>query len=222
MAGGPFDPGFDALPRTIPIFPLTGALLLPGGRLPLNIFEPRYLAMVSDALRSERIIGMIQPIEPETASRVPQVEEVGCAGRIVSFSETADGRYLITLRGLIRFNAGDELETVGGYRRVVPDWDPFAVDMLEPTGIEYDRPRLEKAARRYFIQQNMQIDADAIDKLDDISLVTALSMLCPFATLEKQALLEAPDHAERAELLTGLIEMAAAGGAGSTDEQRRH
>lgn len=222
MAGGPFDPNFDALPRTIPIFPLTGALLLPGGRLPLNIFEPRYLAMVSDALRSERIIGMIQPIEPETASRVPQVEEVGCAGRIVSFSETADGRYLITLRGLIRFNAGDELETIGGYRRVVPDWDPFAVDMLEPTGVEYDRPRLEKAARRYFIQQNMQVDADAIDKLDDISLVTALSMLCPFATLEKQALLEAPDHGERAELLTGLIEMAAAGGASSADEQRRH
>ena len=111
------------------------------------------------------------------------------------------------MRGLIRFNAGDELETVGGYRRVVPDWEPFAVDMLEPTGVEYDRPRLEKAARRYFIQQNMQIDADAIDKLDDISLVTALSMLCPFATLEKQALLEAKDLKTRAEILVAVTEI---------------
>jgi Lon protease-like protein len=222
MAGGPFDPDYEALPRTIPIFPLTGALLLPGGRLPLNIFEPRYLAMVADALRSERIIGMIQPIEPETRERAPQVEEVGCAGRIVSFSETADGRYLITLRGLIRFMAGEEVKTIGGYRRVIADWEKFAADMMEPTGVNYDRPRLEKAARRYFAQQNMQVDADAIDKLDDVSLVTALSMLCPFATLEKQALLEAPDHVQRAQLLTGLIEMAAAGGASAADEQRRH
>jgi Lon protease-like protein len=222
MAGGPFDPDFDALPRTIPIFPLAGALLLPGGRLPLNIFEPRYLAMVGDALRSERIIGMIQPIEPETPDRVPQVEEIGCAGRIVSFSETADGRYLITLRGLIRFEAGEELRTVGGYRRVMPNWAPFADDLLEPTGVRYDRARLEKAARRYFIQQGMQVDADAIDKLDDVSLVTALAMLCPFATLEKQALLEAPDHAQRAGLLIGLIEMAAVGGTGAGDEHRRH
>lgn len=222
MAGGPFDPDFDALPRTIPIFPLAGALLLPGGRLPLNIFEPRYLAMVADALRSERIIGMIQPTEPETAGRIPQVEEVGCAGRIVSFSETADRRYLITLRGLIRFGAGAEVETVGGYRRVIANWEPFAADMLEPTDVSYDRDRLEKAARRYFVQQSLPVDADAIDKLDDISLVTALAMLCPFATLEKQALLEAPDHVQRAKLLTGLIEMAAAGGAGEAGEQRRH
>ena len=222
MAGGPFDPGFDDLPETIPIFPLASALLLPGGRLPLNVFEPRYLAMVADALKSDRIIGMIQPTEPEFAGAMPQVEEIGCAGRIVSFSETAGGKYFITLRGLIRFKAGDEIRTVGGYRRVVAHWQSFESDMTEPTGVTYDRDRLEKAARRYFIQQNMQLDVDAIDKLDDVSLVTALSMLCPFETIEKQALLEAPDHIKRAQLLTGLIEMAAAGGTGDSDQQRRH
>jgi hypothetical protein len=221
MAGGPFDPEFDALPRTIPIFPLTGALLLPGGRLPLNIFEPRYLAMVADALKSERIVGMIQPTEPETAARAPKVEDVGCAGRIVAFSETADGRYLITLRGLLRFKVGEEIPALGGYRRVVANWDSFAADMIEPGDVRYDRKRLEKAARHYFVRQSMSLDAGAIDKLDDVALVTALSMLCPFASLEKQALLEAPDHKARAELLTGLIEMAALGG-DAGDEDRRH
>ncbi|MEX1107555.1 MAG: LON peptidase substrate-binding domain-containing protein [Dongiaceae bacterium] len=221
MAGGPFDPEFDALPRTIPIFPLSGALLLPGGRLPLNIFEPRYLAMSADALKSERLVGMIQPAEPETSSHAPKVEDVGCAGRIVAFSETADGRYLITLRGLLRFKLGEEIPTIGGYRRVVAGWDPFAADMIEPGDVRYDRKRLEKAARHYFVRQSMSLDVGAIDKLDDVSLVTALSMLCPFATVEKQALLEAPDHAARAELLTGLIEMAALGG-DVGDEGRRH
>ncbi|MEX2296440.1 MAG: LON peptidase substrate-binding domain-containing protein [Dongiaceae bacterium] len=221
MAGGPFDPEFDALPRTIPIFPLSGALLLPGGRLPLNIFEPRYLAMIADALKSERLVGMIQPAEPETSSHAPKVEDVGCAGRIVAFSETADGRYLITLRGLLRFKLGEEIPTIGGYRRVVAGWDPFAADMIEPGDVRYDRKRLEKAARHYFVRQSMSLDVGAIDKLDDVSLVTALSMLCPFATVEKQALLEAPDHAARAELLTGLIEMAALGG-DVGDEGRRH
>ena len=222
MSGGPFDPAYDALPRTIPIFPLTGALLLPGGRLPLNIFEPRYLTMTADALRSDRIIGMIQPTEPETPTRVPQVEEIGCAGRIVSFSETGDGRYLIALRGLIRFRVGDELPTIGGYRRVAADWEPFAGDMMEATCITYDRARLETAARRYFARQGMQVEDDALGKLDDVSLVTALSMLCPFASLEKQALLEAPDPGKRAELLIALIEMAVAGGDSASDDPRRH
>jgi Lon protease-like protein len=221
LAGGPFDPEFDALPRTIPIFPLTGALLLPGGRLPLNIFEPRYLAMVADTLKSERIVGMIQPAEPETPARAARVEDVGCAGRIVAFSETADGRYLITLRGLLRFKVGEEIPAIGGYRRIVANWDPFAADMIEPGDVRYDRKRLEKAARHYFVRQSMSLDAGSIDKLDDVALVTALSMLCPFASLEKQALLEAPDHAARAELLTGLIEMAALGG-DAGDEDRRH
>ncbi|MEX2200304.1 MAG: LON peptidase substrate-binding domain-containing protein [Dongiaceae bacterium] len=221
MAGGPFDPEFDALPRTIPIFPLTGALLLPGGRLPLNIFEPRYLAMIADALKSERIVGMIQPAEPETTARAPELEDVGCAGRIVAFSETADGRYLITLRGLLRFKVGEEIPALGGYRRVVANWDAFAADLIEPGKVRYDRKRLEKAARHYFVRQSMSLDAGSIDKLDDVALVTALSMLCPFASLEKQALLEAPDHAARAELLTGLIEMAALGG-DAGDEDRRH
>jgi uncharacterized protein len=221
MTGGPFDPEFDTLPRTIPIFPLSGALLLPGGRLPLNIFEPRYVAMIADALKSDRLIGMIQPTEQEMPGRAPGIEDVGCAGRIVAFSETADGRYLITLRGLLRFRPGEELPALGGYRRVVADWEPFAADMIEPGEVRYDRQRLEKAARHYFVRQSMSIDVAAIDKLDDVSLVTALSMLCPFATLEKQALLEAPDHAARAELLIGLIEMAALGG-DAGDEGQRH
>mgnify|MGYP000487924113 CR=1 FL=1 len=125
------------------------------------------------------------------------------------------------MRGLLRFKLGEELPTIGGYRRVVANWDPFAADMIEPGEVHYDRKRLEKAARHYFVRQSMSLDVGAIDKLDDVSLVTALSMLCPFATVEKQALLEATDHAARAELLTGLIEMAALGG-DVGDEGQRH
>src|SRR5579862_6683523 len=202
------------LPQVLPIFPLTGVLLLPRGRLPLNIFEPRYLAMTSDALGGERLIGMVQPSEPQNDGRggggiSPALYPVGCAGRMTQFSETDDGRYLITLTGVSRFRVVEELPLLSGYRRVVPDWRPFAGDRNAAGDLGFDRERLLRGLRSYFAQRQISADFDAIDKAPGEYLVTSLAMACPFAPSEKQALLEAVDLDTRAELLTALVEMAA-------------
>jgi Lon protease-like protein len=209
---GPRDE--TALPDILPIFPLTGVLLLPRGRLPLNIFEPRYLAMTRDALGGARLIGMVQPSDPQDDNRGgggphPPVYPVGCAGRLTQFSETDDGRYVITLTGLSRFRIKDELALVDGYRRVVPDWQPFAHDRDRPARSEFDRDRLIRGLKSYFSQRQIQADFEAIEKAPGEYLVTSLAMACPFAPSEKQALLEAADPDERARLLTTLVEMAA-------------
>jgi uncharacterized protein len=202
-----------ALPDILPIFPLNGVLLLPRGRLPLNIFEPRYLAMTSDALGGERLIGMIQPSDPPRDRGVggmnPPLYPTGCAGRITSFSETDDGRYLITLTGLSRFRIREELPLLSGYRRVVPDWQPFAHDLDSPAAAGFDRERFVRGLKAFFAQRSISADWEAIDKAAGEFLVTSIAMLCPFAPSEKQALLEAPDLGARAELLTALVEMAA-------------
>jgi len=198
------------LPEILPIFPLSGVLLLPRGRLPLNIFEPRYLAMTRDALGGERLIGMIQPTGPIAAGEMnPPVYPVGCAGRMTQFSETDDGRYLITLTGVSRFRVVEELPLLSGYRRVVPDWRPFAGDRNAAGDLGFDRERLLRGLRSYFAQRQISADFDAIDKAPGEYLVTSLAMACPFAPSEKQALLEAADLEARAELLTALVEMAA-------------
>ncbi|HLY44686.1 MAG TPA: LON peptidase substrate-binding domain-containing protein [Stellaceae bacterium] len=202
------------LPQVLPIFPLTGVLLLPRGRLPLNIFEPRYLAMTSDALGGERLIGMVQPSEPQNDGRggggiSPALYPVGCAGRLTQFSETDDGRYLITLTGVSRFRIVEELPLLSGYRRVVPDWLPFADDRRRPEDFAFDRERLLRGLRGYFAQRKIEADFEAIEKAPGEYLVTSLAMACPFAPSEKQALLEASDLDARAELLTALVEMAA-------------
>lgn len=207
MARGPFDPPFDELPATLPIFPLAGALLLPGGRLPLNIFEPRYLQMTRDALAGDRLIGMIQPTAPEEPGKRQPLFGMGCAGRIVSFAETEDGRYLITLAGMARFRIRTEIATAGGYRRVEADFSPFAADMADETETEMDRARLVRALRGFFQQQGIAADWDSIDKTSDRLLVVSLAMVCPFQPEEKQALLEAADGTERARVLTALLEM---------------
>ena len=196
-----------SLPDIIPIFPLTGVLLLPRGRLPLNIFEPRYLAMTRDALGGERLIGMIQPSDPREAGMNPAVYPVGCAGRITNFSETDDGRYLITLTGVSRFRIREELPLLSGYRRVVPDWGAFAAD-LEPAASHFDRERLVRELKTYFGQRQIEADWSLIEKTPGEHLVSSIAMLCPFAPSEKQALLEAADLNARAELLTALVEMA--------------
>jgi hypothetical protein len=196
-----------ALPGTIPIFPLTGVLLLPRGRLPLNIFEPRYLAMTRDALGGERLIGMIQPSDPQEGGMHPAVYTIGCAGRITSFSETDDGRYLITLTGTSRFRIREELPLLSGYRRVVPEWGAFAGD-LEPVEPHFDRERLVRELKTYFGHRKLEADWSLIDKAPAEHLVSSIAMLCPFAPSEKQALLEAADLDARAELLTALVEMA--------------
>ncbi|MBV9827571.1 MAG: LON peptidase substrate-binding domain-containing protein [Alphaproteobacteria bacterium] len=197
------------LPGTLPIFPLTGVLLLPRGRLPLNIFEPRYLAMTSDALGSDRLIGMIQPSNPNVGGMNPPVYPVGCAGRLTSFSETDDGRYLITLTGVSRFRVSDELPLLRGYRRVVPDWSAFPNDREAPPRLHFERARLVAGLRQFFEQRSISVDWDAIEKAPSEYLVTSIAMACPFAPSEKQALLEAADLDARAELLTALVEMAA-------------
>src|SRR5438067_9862420 len=203
------EEGRAALPEILPIFPLAGVLLLPRGRLPLNIFEPRYLAMTRDALGGERLIGMVQPSDPSVPGMNPPVYPVGCAGRMTQFSETDDGRYLITLTGLSRFRIREELPLLSGYRRVAPDWEPFADDRRRPEDPGFDRERLLRGLRGYFATRKIQADFDAIDKAPGEYLVTSLAMACPFAPSEKQALLEAGDLDARAELLTALCEMAA-------------
>ncbi len=208
MNRNPFDPTFDLLPRILPIFPLAGVLLLPRARLPLNVFEPRYLAMVEDAFKAERMIGMIQPVDPACRDRAPALYGVGCAGRITSFSETEDGRFTITLSGVSRFAVQREIDGVKGYRRVTPRWDRFPADLEPESCGRIDRPRLLAGLKAYFRAQGLSVDAQAIETSLDERLVNSLAMICPFSPGEKQALLEAPDLAERGKLLIGLIEMA--------------
>jgi len=206
-------PGVAALCETLPIFPLAGVLLLPRGRLPLNIFEPRYLAMTRDALAGDRLIGMVQPSDPnQPMSGNPPVYPTGCAGRITSFSETEDGRFLITLTGLCRFRIREELPPVSGYRRVVPRWDEFAGDLRNLRDPGFDRERLMRGLRAYFDKHQIKAEWDAISSVPGERLVTSIAMVCPFEPSEKQALLEAPDLDERAKLLTAIVEMAVMGG----------
>ncbi|HJS32389.1 MAG TPA: LON peptidase substrate-binding domain-containing protein [Alphaproteobacteria bacterium] len=208
------------LPGVIPVFPLAGVLLLPHGRLPLNIFEPRYLAMTLDALATPmRLIGMIQPTEPEAPGRPPKLYGTGCAGRIASFSETDDGRYLITLSGVCRFKLAEEIEPLNGYRRIVPDFAIFGGDLAPEPSYPLDRQRLGKALKRYFTAHSIAADWRSISDAPDDRLITTLAMICPFEPREKQALLETPEAAERARLLIALLEMAAAGGG---PENARH
>src|SRR3954470_6284541 len=197
------------LPEVLPIFPLVGVLLLPRARLPLNIFEPRYLAMTRDALGGERLIGMIQPSDPTTGGMNPPVYPVGCAGRVTQFSETDDGRFLITLTGVSRFRIIEELPLLSGYRRVIPDWTPFPSDREIPDTPQFDRARLIRGLKGFFGQRQLSADWSAIEKAPAEQLIASIAMACPFAPSEKQALLEAADLEQRAALLTGLVEMAA-------------
>ncbi len=207
MTRGAFQPAFDDLPRVVPIFPLPGVLLLPGGCLPLNIFEPRYLAMVRDALSGERTIGMIQPCAEAPDVGTARVYETGCAGRITAFSETDDGRYLITLTGVIRFDVERELPPIEGYRRVVAGYGRFRGD-VEADGGDIDRERFLETLGCYFEANGIEGDWKAIEEAGDAALVTSLAMICPFAAPEKQALLEAMSLPERARTMTAIMEMA--------------
>jgi Lon protease-like protein len=226
----PFDPGFEQLPDTLPIFPLSGVLLLPGGKLPLNVFEPRYLAMVFDSLAGHRMIGMVQPTQPggfagdgmPAPDGKPKVHRVGCAGRIVSFNETEDGRLLLALSGICRFEIGRELELAhGGYRRVYSLLAPYraALDHGDEL-VELDRERLMAALSAFFRSRNLSTDWDAVKQAADRNLVTSLSMVLPFGPAEKQALLEAADTTARAKLLIAFLEMGAFGQPPESSPQR--
>ena len=206
-----FRTRFEDLPAEFAVFPLPGVLLLPRGRLPLNIFEPRYLAMTEDALANGRIFGMIQPDAalPETPNG-PSLYRVGCLGRLTSFSETDDGRLLITLTGLARFSIANEIDMRRGYRRAIGDFSGYRADMHEPEDTSLDRNGLLEALRGYFAHRGVEPNWDAINRLADDALVVTLAMVCPFEPIEKQALLEAPGEPERAETLLALLRMGAA------------
>lgn len=208
--GAPESKSVEGAPATLPIFPLSGVLLLPGGRLPLNVFEPRYLNMVNDALASDRMIGMVQPKQPQR-DPVPDDAElfpIGCAGRIVQFAETGDGRILITLAGTGRFRIRSEVRTARGYRRIVADFGAFAADIDGEQGRISGRDDLIATIKAYFKVRGLDADWDALAKADDDSLVTSLAMACPFDPGEKQALLECATLPERARMLATLMEMA--------------
>ncbi|MEX0503365.1 LON peptidase substrate-binding domain-containing protein [Alphaproteobacteria bacterium LSUCC0719] len=192
------------LPSDIPIFPLPNALLLPEGQLPLNIFEPRYLAMIEDALGSPgRLIGMVQPV-----GDAGNLFGIGCAGRISYFQETGDGRFMIALNGVCRFRLVDHHLTERGYRRASVSWDEFVSDLENGEGGIADRDHMFAVMRRYFDTQGFEADWDQIERSDDSAILNTLAMVCPFDVAEKQALLEAEGVRSRADLLIAMMEMA--------------
>ncbi|MDP4004018.1 LON peptidase substrate-binding domain-containing protein [Methylobacterium sp. NEAU K] len=202
-------------PVVIPVFPLSGALLLPRGQMPLNIFEPRYLAMVDDAMRTDRIIGMIQPDPEGSGAANPKLYRVGCAGRVTQYAETGDGRYLISLTGVSRFRITSELASTSAYRRCHVSYDDFAVDFEPRAGEELvDRDGVLKALRDFVESNDLKVDWAGIDEAPDEALVNALCMMSPFGVREKQAMLEAPDLKTRAEILIAVTQMELVRGSG--------
>lgn len=199
------------LPECVPVFPLTGALLLPGGRMPLNIFEPRYLAMIDDTFIGKRLIGMVQPRldGAKRADGEPELCAVGCLGRLTSFTETGDGRYLVVLQGVCRFRVDEEIAGRNGYRQCRVR--PFAADLDEAAGAdEVDRPALLKTFRTYLKANDLDADWESVSRAENATLVNALSMMAPYGAAEKQALLEAPDLKTRAETLIAITEISLA------------
>jgi len=198
------------LPQVIPAFPLSGVILLPRGQLPLNIFEPRYLNMVDDAMGGDRIIAMVQPAgEP---AQLPPLSPVGCAGRITSFSETSDGRYLITLTGVCRFRIMTEMPSQGPYRQIRADFAPFEGDLAPPPiGDTAERGPFLDALRAYLEARGLDIDWDMAESAPTEALVNSLAMALPFDPAEKQALLEAADLTARTRALDALMRIDAAG-----------
>jgi hypothetical protein len=200
----------DDLAEVIPVFPLTGVVLLPRGTLPLNIFEPRYLKMVDDVMRGNRLIGMIQPRTHENANTAPPLFEIGGVGRITTYSETDNARFQIVLSGLCRFRIAEELDVTTPYRQVRADYEPYAADLTEPEdeGLdEEQRQRLFGMLKTYLADRNLDADWESIKRAPAEHLVNALAMICPFEPREKQALLEAQSLSARTEALIALIAM---------------
>jgi hypothetical protein len=206
MTRNAYAPDFKDLPEVLPIFPLEGVLLLPTGQMPLNIFEPRYVQMVRDCLGRSRLIGMIQ------TNKDGSIFNIGCAGKIIDFTETEDGRFLITLHGITRFQVMREMPASTPYRQVQPDWKPFVHDLEKITDLSLDRALLKSMLRQYFTQNELSCDWQKIDEASDDRLITCLSMVCPFSNAEKQALLEAPCGATRANMFMMMLDIAVRSG----------
>ncbi len=203
--------GPESLPDVIPVFPLPGALLLPRGQMPLNIFEPRYLVMIDDALRSgQRLIGMIQPdpAHPGADQDRPHLFHVGCVGRLTQFAESGDGRYLIQLTGVSRFRVENELSVETPYRQCKVTYRPFVDDFTARKGEdEVDRKALLRALHSFLKANKLKADWEGIENAPNEALVNALAMMSPYDAAEKQAMLEAPDLKTRAEILIAVTEI---------------
>jgi Lon protease-like protein len=197
------------LADVIPVFPLTGALLLPRGQMPLNIFEPRYVAMIDDALRGHRLIGMIQPdVAHPGPEEKPSLYKVGCVGRITQLAETGDGRYLLQLTGIARFHVDKELHVPTPYRQCRVSYSPFIDDFTPRKGEdEVDRDSVIRSLSDFLKANNLKADWDGIKNAPNEALVNALAMMSPYGPAEKQALLEAPDLKTRAEILVAVTEI---------------
>ncbi len=196
------------IPEIVPVFPLSGALLLPRGQLPLNIFEPRYLAMIDDAMRGDKLIGMIQPSRNSSDETIPELARIGTLGRITTWAESDDDRLLITLAGITRFQVAAELTDNTPYRMVRAGYEDFADDLIyDPDSERIDRDRLLATLKDFVEAQDLSVDWADISEASDEALVNGLSMLSPYGPDEKQALLEVREIGERAELLIALTEM---------------
>lgn len=222
MPKDPFSTDFDDLPPILPVFPLPQVILLPGGRLPLNVFEPRYLSLVHDALGQGRLFGLIQPSggEETVGEAPPPLYSVGTVGRIVHFSETDARQLFVVLLGICRFRVEAEVEPGDGYRRLAVDYVPFRDDIASPGGgsVAAPRARISSALKRYVEAHALELDLRALDALSIPSLVATLSMALPFEAPEKQALLEALTLEHRFNALCALMEMGAIGGGGDAQQ----
>lgn len=205
-----FTPRFEALPTTLPVFPLDSVIVLPGANLPLNIFEPRYLNLVEDVLKTHHMFGMVQP-DPNAWDS--SLYHTGCAGRITSYSETDDERILLSLTGIIRFRIRQELPEVRGYRVVVPDWRPFAADLQQQNQkILSDRSFFTQRLRHFLREKSLEVDWRAVGQMTDLQLVHTMATLLPLQSAEKQAILEAPNALERASKLMAALKISSQDG----------
>jgi len=204
MSYSPFITPYELLPKTLPIFPLSGAIVLPGNELPLNIFEPRYLNMVNDALSTHRMIGMIQP--NPNAGDDGELYHTGCAGRITEYRETVDGRIEIVLSGVCRYDVDEVLSTTRGYRLSVPNWSRFNDDYaVQEDKLHGEHERLLQTLKRYFEANGLETDWSTLQQLPTLKLMNSLSMVLPFSEQDKQVLLETVEPAERLFTFTALL-----------------
>jgi hypothetical protein len=208
MTRNPFFPQFSDLPAELPIFPLAGAVVMPGVQLPLNIFEPRYIKMVFDALATDHLLGMIQPTSETMMDDLPALHRIGCAGRITSYSETSDGRVILVLTGVCRFQISREIEGRNGYRRVAVDWERFAADCHENQETIADRVGFLISLKSYCKLRGVEVPWNDIEKMADADLTNLLCAHLPLSPEDKQALIETLSSSDRAALMRGLLDMA--------------
>lgn len=217
MRRSPFIPAFPDLPDEMPVFPLSGAVVMPGVQLPLNIFEPRYLSMIQAALATDHMIAMVQPANDADE---PTLHRIGCAGRITSYSETNDGRIIMVLTGICRFAVAEELSPVDGYRRVRPNWQGFESDYQDDDAALPERDRFLSSLRNFCDQRGVEVPWDDLEKMADGELVNLLCAHLPLVADDKQALIETVNLTERAQLMRGLMDMSALASGGIAAEQR--